>query len=101
MVLVGGTSTIYGPIVAGILLTYISELLAGLGPIRFMVVAVIIVITIRFFQQGVWGIARRIFSRPAESLEFSSEEIHHTSPEVQETTNRSEQFGDPPPATKL
>jgi branched-chain amino acid transport system permease protein len=58
MVLIGGTATIYGPIVAGILLTFFSELLAGLGPVRFMLVSVLIVLTMRFFPQGIWGIVK-------------------------------------------
>ena len=56
MILVGGAATIYGPVVAGILLTYISELMAPLGPIRFMVLAALIIVTMRFVPQGIWGL---------------------------------------------
>ena len=63
MVLVGGASTIYGPVVIGIVMTYVSELMASLGPVRFMIVAVIIVVTMRFFPQGIWGLSKQISSR--------------------------------------
>jgi branched-chain amino acid transport system permease protein len=63
MVLVGGSATIYGPIIAGIGLTYITELLAPLGTGRFMVVAVLIMLTMRFMPNGLWGLIRQIFSR--------------------------------------
>jgi branched-chain amino acid transport system permease protein len=61
MVLVGGVSTIYGAVVMGILLTFVSESMSAWGPVRFMVVAVIIVVTMRFFPQGVWGIFKKRF----------------------------------------
>lgn len=59
MVLVGGTSTIFGPVVIGVVMTYVSELMAAWGPVRFMVLAVVIVVTMRFFPQGVWGIVKQ------------------------------------------
>lgn len=59
MVLVGGLSTIYGPVVVGVVLTFVSELMSSLGPVRFMVVAVVIVVTMRFFPKGVWGLVRQ------------------------------------------
>ncbi len=58
MVLIGGVATTYGAILAGILLTFVSELMAPLGPVRFMVVSVLIVLTMRFLPQGIWGLAR-------------------------------------------
>jgi branched-chain amino acid transport system permease protein len=58
MVLVGGAGTIYGPIVAAILLTVGTEQLAGLGNIRYMIVAVLIVLTLRFMPGGIWSLGR-------------------------------------------
>jgi branched-chain amino acid transport system permease protein len=63
MVLVGGSATIYGPIVAGIVMTYITELLAPLGTGRFMVVAVLIMLTMRFLPDGIWGLVSKAISR--------------------------------------
>ena len=63
MILVGGTATIFGPVVAGILLTYVSELMAPLGPVRFMLVAVLIVVTMWFVPQGIWGLVQRGMAR--------------------------------------
>jgi branched-chain amino acid transport system permease protein len=58
MVLIGGVATTYGAILAGILLTFVSELMAPLGPVRFMLVSVLIVLTMRFLPQGIWGLAQ-------------------------------------------
>jgi branched-chain amino acid transport system permease protein len=63
MILVGGAATVYGPILAGILLTYVSELMAPLGPIRFMILAVLIIVTMLFAPQGIWGFITATTSR--------------------------------------
>ncbi|UCI31721.1 branched-chain amino acid ABC transporter permease [Mesorhizobium sp. B4-1-4] len=55
MVLVGGISSIYGPIVAAFLLTFLSEGLANINNFaegRFMVVAAAMVIVLLFFPKG-------------------------------------------------
>ncbi|HWJ72271.1 MAG TPA: branched-chain amino acid ABC transporter permease [Kaistia sp.] len=56
MVLVGGAGTIYGPIVAAIVLTVGTEGLHQLGNIRYMIVAVLIVLTLRFLPGGLWSL---------------------------------------------
>jgi branched-chain amino acid transport system permease protein len=63
MILIGGAATIYGSIIAGILLTFVSELMAPLGPVRFMVVSVLIVLTMWFMPQGIWGMVQRALDR--------------------------------------
>jgi branched-chain amino acid transport system permease protein len=55
MVLVGGIATIFGPAVAAIALTYISDALSPLGAWRFIAVGVLIIIVILFFPAGIWG----------------------------------------------
>jgi branched-chain amino acid transport system permease protein len=74
MILVGGSATIYGPIITGILLTIISELLSGLGPARFMIVAVIIILTMRFLPQGIWGLIQALHW-PVRPPEFPMEGV--------------------------
>ena len=74
MVLVGGVATIYGPVFIGVVMTYVSELMASSawmsdvfgisrGPVRFMFVAVLIVLTMRFVPGGVWGLINQMSSR--------------------------------------
>jgi branched-chain amino acid transport system permease protein len=63
MTLLGGTSSIYGPIVGAIALTLVTEQLASLGVVRFMIVAVLIVLTLRFLPGGVWSLGEAIRSR--------------------------------------
>ena len=68
MVLVGGTSSIYGPIIAAIGLTFISEGLAnvdGLAEGRFIIVAVLMILVLLFFPKGLGSILAR---RPAQTL---------------------------------
>lgn len=55
MVLVGGTSSIIGPVIAAIALTFFSEGLAnvdGLAEGRFMLVAVLMIVVLLFFPKG-------------------------------------------------
>ncbi|WP_421928152.1 branched-chain amino acid ABC transporter permease [Neoaquamicrobium sediminum] len=59
MVLVGGTSSIYGPVIAALVLTFISEGLAnvdGLAEGRFMLVAIAMVLVLLFFPKGLVSI---------------------------------------------
>jgi branched-chain amino acid transport system permease protein len=77
MVLVGGVATIYGPAVAAVVLTVVTEKLAGLGVGRYMIVAVLIVLTLRFLPGGMWALGRarlrrrddRTSAQPASALE--------------------------------
>ncbi|MBX3577376.1 MAG: branched-chain amino acid ABC transporter permease [Rhizobiaceae bacterium] len=55
MVLVGGTSTIYGPVIAALVLTFVSEGLAnfeGLAEGRFILVAVAMIVVLVFLPKG-------------------------------------------------
>ena len=63
MVLVGGAATTYGPIVAAFGLTVVTEQLAGLGVVRFMVIAVLIVVTLRFLPGGIWSLGATFRAR--------------------------------------
>lgn len=65
MVLVGGAATTYGPIVAAIVLTLVAEKLADIGNIRFMVIAALIVLTLRFLPGGAWSLVKPLHLRLA------------------------------------
>lgn len=59
MVLVGGTSSIYGPVLAALVLTFVSEGLAnieGLAEGRFMLVAVLMILVLLFLPRGLASI---------------------------------------------
>jgi branched-chain amino acid transport system permease protein len=58
MVLVGGAGTIYGPIVAAVALTVGTQELSGLGNVRYMIVATLIVLTLKFLPGGLWSLWR-------------------------------------------
>ncbi|WP_102225613.1 branched-chain amino acid ABC transporter permease [Acidimangrovimonas sediminis] len=62
MVLVGGTSSIYGPVFAALLLTFVSEGLSnvdGLGVGRFILVAVLMVAILLYLPKGLASIFAR------------------------------------------
>ncbi|MGR4932655.1 branched-chain amino acid ABC transporter permease [Bradyrhizobium sp. CAR08] len=68
MVLVGGTSSIYGPLFAALVLTFISEGFANINNFaegRHMLVAAIMIIVLLFFPKGIGSAFR---ARPQESL---------------------------------
>lgn len=55
MVLIGGTATIYGPIIAAVLLTFATETMAGIRgweEARFLVVAIGMILVLRFAPGG-------------------------------------------------
>lgn len=63
MVWFGGVATIYGPVIAGLMLTAFSESLAPYGAWRFIAVSVLIVLTIRLMPGGLWGLGNQILPR--------------------------------------
>lgn len=70
MVLVGGTSTIYGPVLAALVLTFVSEGLAnveGLAEGRFILIAVAMIVVLIFLPKGLASaLPRRWAARSAE-----------------------------------
>lgn len=58
IVLVGGAATIYGPILGAFVLTLVREELAGIGVGRFLIIAALIVFTLRFLPGGLWSLGR-------------------------------------------
>lgn len=87
MVIVGGSGTIYGPLLAAIVLTFFTESrqMASLAEIRFMLISVVIVLVLLFARGGLWGgvealagIGRRLKNRPPGGNEGS---VAETTPE--------------------
>lgn len=74
MTLLGGTSTIFGPILGAIVLTVVTEQLASFGVVRFMIIAVLIVLTLRFLPGGIWSFGESFTGRRGrpEKLEKSA-----------------------------
>lgn len=73
MLLVGGIGTLWGPLIGAAVLTVVSELMADLGPARYLVIAVMIVSVLRFFPGGLAGagpplarLFRRATGKPQE-----------------------------------
>lgn len=57
--LLGGTSTIVGPIMAAVVLTLLSEWMMELGAWRFLVLAAVIVAVLRFYPGGLYALVTR------------------------------------------
>lgn len=55
MVIIGGASTIFGPMIGAFLLSFISEYLKALGSWQYIIVAVIIVAVLKFYPKGIYG----------------------------------------------
>lgn len=88
MVLVGGTSSIYGPLFAALFLTFISEGLASINNFaegRFMLVALAMIVVLLFFPKGLAsavpaGLARNAnHERPRQPLTSSKDQALMTS----------------------
>ncbi|NGN41435.1 branched-chain amino acid ABC transporter permease [Mesorhizobium sp. CGMCC 1.15528] len=68
MVLLGGTSTIYGAIVASFVLTIFSEAMADFGPWRPIITAVLIIVVMLAYPSGLSGMIRSIWNALAGRL---------------------------------
>ena len=56
MLLIGGTGSIYGPIIGSFFLMFLSESLQDLGASRFLIIGSIIIIVMLFFPGGLNGL---------------------------------------------
>jgi branched-chain amino acid transport system permease protein len=73
MLLVGGIGTVWGPLIGAATLTVISEAMAGLGPGRYLVIAAMIVLVLRFLPGGLVAAGEaigRLRRRPLENHEY-------------------------------
>lgn len=68
MVLLGGTGTIYGSILASFVLTVFSESLADWGPWRPMIVAALIVVVMLAYPAGLAGLIRAAWDRLGRAM---------------------------------
>ena len=60
MVLLGGAGTLYGPIVAALVLTFVSEALVSLGVWRFLIISAGMVLVLVVFPGGLASVARHL-----------------------------------------
>ncbi len=63
MVLVGGASSIFGPIVGAFCLIVLTESLSGVGLMRFIIVAVLMAATVLLAPRGIWGGLSYVFQK--------------------------------------
>ncbi len=63
ILLLGGLASIYGPVVAALGLTFLSEISVDFGPWRHIAIAVVIVAVVRIWPGGLWSALRRIGRR--------------------------------------
>ncbi len=55
MILVGGAATLWGPIAAAFILTFLAEALIDLGPWREVIMALLIILVVVFYPGGLWA----------------------------------------------
>lgn len=71
MLLLGGIGTVWGPIAGAFVFTILSEVMAPLGPGRYLVTAVLIVLILRFFPKGLAGIPQFLAQQLARATRKS------------------------------
>lgn len=69
ILLLGGTSSVTGPVIASFLVTGSTEAMSNLGPARFMIIAVVIVVILRFYPGGLDALIERLW--PPKSVRGS------------------------------
>jgi len=65
MVVIGGIGSLVGPLVGAFLVYVSSEMLREVGGIQLIVFALLVIIFARFFREGLWGLAKRVFAQRA------------------------------------
>ncbi len=65
MVLLGGTGTIYGAVIASFVLTIFAEAMADFGAWRPMITAVLIIVVMLVYPSGLVGMIRGLWNAMA------------------------------------
>ncbi len=60
MLLLGGTNSIYGPIVGAFVITLLSEAMVDLGPWRFLIISALIILMLLFYPGGLIHAIQRV-----------------------------------------
>jgi branched-chain amino acid transport system permease protein len=60
MVIVGGVATTYGPILGAFILGFGTEFMTDLGPWRNIITAVLVVLVLWFYPEGIYGALSRL-----------------------------------------
>jgi len=63
MLLLGGAGSLFGPMVAAFVLTFLSEWMQGLGQWRFLIIASAIILTIHFYPGGIISALTLLYDR--------------------------------------
>ena len=58
MGVLGGTTSPWGAVIGGMIITLLPELLRGLGPYRPLINGVILILVILFSPRGIWDLVR-------------------------------------------
>lgn len=65
ILLVGGTGTIWGPVVAAFVISVLSEWLSGFGPWQNIVIALAIILIVIFYPGGLWAALQELHVNPS------------------------------------
>jgi branched-chain amino acid transport system permease protein len=64
-VFIGGIGSLIGPLIGAFLVYLSSEALREVGGIQLIVFSILVILVARFFREGLWGLARRMFRERA------------------------------------
>lgn len=71
MVVVGGAKSPWGAVAGAFLLTFLPELLRDFQDYYLLFYGVLLLVTVAFVPQGIWGVAQSVFARLRGSLRGS------------------------------
>lgn len=66
-VVVGGMATLPGPIIGAFLIQVAAEGLRAIGVQHMLVFALLVILSARFFQGGIWGLVERALRKPNQA----------------------------------
>jgi branched-chain amino acid transport system permease protein len=63
MVVIGGISSMAGPLLGAFLVYLSAEALREVGGVQLIVFSLLVIVFARFYREGLWGLAQRAFGR--------------------------------------
>lgn len=63
MAIIGGYGSFMGPILGATVIEFLTEYLRVYGEIRMVLYGLIVLITMRVFREGLWGVIQSIYRK--------------------------------------
>jgi branched-chain amino acid transport system permease protein len=63
-VVIGGIGTMIGPLIGGFIVQFAAESFREFGLQHMLIFAAMVILIVRFFHQGLWGVVKRLWEGP-------------------------------------